>query len=131
MPAIDQTAKSVYGKFNISQLRELALASRMPSEAVSRLRSKDEALRAIDSLTGRNRLALLSHRVETLSPYKHCVILESESKFTYQGILTACKRAFSALLSGFVPLQSDATDLHPQICIDDFSSERLFIKFAH
>jgi len=131
MPPIDESAKSLYTRFNASQLRELALASRLSSEAVSRLRSKEEAISAIDAISDRNRLALLSHRVETLSPYKHCVLLESPEKFSYGQISTACKRAFGALLSSFIPLESDERDLHLQLCIDDSVSERVFIKFAH
>ncbi len=131
MPAVDMNANSVYEKFNTSQLKELALAAGLPSETVNRLRSKEALTRAIDSLSDRDRLALLSHRVEAISPYKHCVLLEVENSFTYKGTCEALTKSFATIIDSFQPLQSDARDLCPQLFINDVAAERFFIKFAH
>lgn len=131
MPPLDQTAKALYSKFSVAQLRELALASKIPSDRIAQLRSRDEALGTIDAISDQHRLALLAHRVETLSPYKHCVLLEAKSAFTYLDVSRTCRKAFKTLFESFEPLNSDSQDIVAQLCIDDSSSKRIFIKFAH
>jgi len=86
MLPLDQTAKALYSKFSVAQLRELALASKVPSNRIAQIRSRDEALGTVDAISDQHRLALLAHRVETLSPYKHCVLLEAKVAFTYPDV---------------------------------------------
>jgi len=131
MPFVDETAKAVYAWFNNSQLRELALAARVPSERVAQMKSHDQAISVFDSITDKARLALLAHRVETLTPFKHCVVLESFPSFDFATIVRDCRAKFAALFDSFSPLDSTVRDLHPEIIIEDKESKRLFIKFAH
>lgn len=130
MPLVDETAEAVYSWFNNSQLRDLALAAGVASIHVAKMTSRHQAIEVVRSVSDRKRLALLAHRVEAISPYKHCVLLEAASPFTYSTVVNMCRAALQ-LFDGFSALDSSMKDLHAELCIDDKESERLFIKFAH
>lgn len=131
MAFMDETAKAVYKNFSNSQMRELALAAKVSSSDVARMTSAAEANSVVDGISDKVRLALLAHRVEAVSPYKHCVLLESATATTYSSLIQKCRGSFAGLFSGFSPLDSSARDLHAQLCLDDRDAQRIFIKFAH
>jgi hypothetical protein len=57
--------------------------------------------------------------------------LNRKKTFAYKDVSSSCKSVFSNLFTNFVPLQSDSVDLSIQLCIEDESSQRILIKFAH
>lgn len=131
MPPVDSNAKALYHSFNVSQLREVGMAARISSEKLNGMKSREAVIKGLDAISDGTSAAMLAHRVETVSPYKHCVLLEAKEPFTYEALKLSCTKAFGKILPAFQPLNSDDTELVPQLCILDDASERVFIKFAH
>jgi hypothetical protein len=131
MAPLDQAAKAVYSHFSNSQLRELALAARVPPAKVARLTSQAALTETIDALPERHKLATIAHRIEAVTPYKHCVLVEIDRELSYSSATASCLRSFPELSDGFVPLDSAESDIQPQLLLSDETSERIFLKFAH
>ena len=76
--------------------------------------------------------ALVAHRLEAITPYKHLYLYAPETPIVYESFASDCRNKFGPIIDNFSPLPRDtATELHLQLCLIDSPNQRVFLKFAH
>lgn len=129
---VDAELEGVIRDFTLYQLREvLATVSTDPSLGSLQNKNKEQLVSLLGRIGDGRKKALVAHRLETLTAYKHLFVYAVKRVTTYAEASTECRRRFPKLVDGFSPMPSDASSLHFQLCLLDDERRRIFLKFAH
>lgn len=130
---VDEQLEALAKDFTLHQLREVLATVSVGSERGSLLnKTKEQILGQLGRIGDARKKALVAHRLEALTPYKHLYIYAIKTSADYERVSTECRKRFPQLLSGFSPLRSDfGSELHLQLCLLDDGHKRAFFKFAH
>lgn len=134
MPSIDHVASALFKTLTSDQLRDL-LAAYIGIDKSAQLtqRTREQIIGHLEAGSNPKHLATLAHRIEMVSPYKHCVPFSSETakSWTYQKLRDAFQKNLPGLADTFVPLDSASFGLEIQMYLVDPENERIFLKFSH
>lgn len=130
---LDEQVEGVVKDFTLYQLKEVLATVSVGSERGSlQNKTKDQILALLGRIGDAKKKALVAHRLEALTPYKHLFIYSIKTSVTYEQISSQCRKRFPELVKGFSPLRSDlGSELHFQLCLLDDERKRAFFKFAH
>jgi len=130
---LDERVEALARDFTLHQLREVLATVSVGSERGSlQSKTKEQILGQLGRIGDARKKALVAHRLEALTPYKHLYIYALKTSADYERVSTECRKRFPQLLSDFSPLRSDfGTELHLQLCLLDDAHKRAFFKFAH
>jgi hypothetical protein len=130
---VDAQVEAVIRDFTLYQLKEVLATVSVGAELGSLHNKTKEQIIGLLSRTGdAKKKALVAHRLEALTPYKHLFIYSIKTATTYRKLSADCRKRLPDLVSGFAPLPSHVgSDLQLQLCLLDDEHERTFVKFAH
>jgi hypothetical protein len=130
---LDERVEALTKDFTLHQLREVLATVSVGSERGSlQNKTKEQILAQLGRIGDARKKALVAHRLEALTPYKHLYIYAFKASVDYETVSKQCRNRFPQLLSDFSPLRSDfGGELHLQLCLLDDERKRVFFKFAH
>ncbi|MGA8761374.1 MAG: hypothetical protein WB562_00665 [Candidatus Sulfotelmatobacter sp.] len=131
--ALDSRAEDLVKDFTLSQLRELVGSVLVGRETGSlQSKSRDELINLLGTIGDAKKKALVAHRLEAITPYKHLYLYAPSGEIRYSSLASHCRRAFPSIINDFSPLpRAEADELHLQLCLLDDQAHRIFVKFAH
>src|ERR1035437_276259 len=134
MQMLDHTAVALYDRLTSDQLRDL-LSAYLGAEKSKSLpqKSREQLIASLNSGSDPHLLAILAHRIELVSPYKHCFpyTLDPQQNLDLRKIVEIHKGKLPSLERTFAPLGSGIRSIEPQMYLVDKENERVFLKFAH
>jgi hypothetical protein len=130
---LDEQVEALAKDFTLHQLREVLATVSVGSERGSlQNKTKDQILGQLGRIGDAKKKALVAHRLEALTPYKHLYMYGFKTPVDYERVSTDCRKRFPQLLNDFSPLRSDfGGELHLQLCLLDDERKKAFFKFAH
>jgi len=130
---LDAQVEAVTRDFTLHQLKEVLATVSVGSERGSlQNKTKSQIIALLGRIGDAKKKALVAHRLEVLTPYKHLFIYSLKTSVTYESVSAQCRSRFPEMVNGFSPLRSDlGSELHFQLCLLDDERKRAFLKFAH
>jgi hypothetical protein len=130
---LDSRAEDLIKDFTLSQLRELVGTISLGRETGSlSSKNRQQLIDLVGRIGDSNKKALVAHRLEAITPYKHLYLYAPATAIRYEAFASDCRKRFGSLVDNFSPLPRDtASELHLQLCLLDSQNQRIFLKFAH
>lgn len=130
---LDSRAENFVKEFTLHQLRELVGTVSLGKEIGSlQGKSRQELIDLLGRTGDAKQKALVAHKLETITPYKHLYLYAPAKEIEYKALASDWRRRFASIIDNFSPLPREATaELHLQLCLIDDQSRRIFLKFAH
>src|ERR1035437_7618571 len=126
MQMLDHTAVALYDRLTSDQLRDL-LSAYLGAEKSKSLpqKSREQLIASLNSGSDPHLLAILAHRIELVSPYKHCFpyTLDPQQNLDLRKIVEIHKGKLPSLERTFARLGSGIRAIEPQMYLVDKENE--------